>query len=129
MDNAYNNPDKLRFKIPIIGPLLKASYKDFMRKIGSYDSHANTIQRLNEEVKLLEYEIANSDLDPKLLKAAKAQLKQLIEIRDKITKAAPTASEQEKLDAEYNAYINSTEPNMVDDELEEIINKEFNSIK
>lgn len=130
MDKAMTNgDDSIIYKVPIIGPFIKAARRNFFRKVGSMDVHGQTIQRLNEELALLEYELAHTDLDPKLVAVIKAQIKQLKDARDELIKVAPTASEQDKLDAEYNAYINSTEPTMVDEELENKINEEFNSVK
>lgn len=100
-------------------------YNDACKDIYKYDEHPNVIQRINEEIKTLQYELEKSDLDPKLIEAMKKQLKELEDIKNQAMKVVKSAQEDEKNRAIFYKYINDKDPNAVDDEIEKEINDAF----
>ena len=93
----------------------------------NYDEHPHYIQRINEEIKVLEFELKKG-CDPKyaeIIKSQIAQLKQLIKDASTVMKEF---NEDEKAKALYNAYINNKEPLAVDEELEDEINNALDAV-
>ena len=85
-------------------------------------------QRINEEIKLLEYELEKSDVDPKLKKVLKEQLNQLKKLRDECTTVTKNMTEEEIERITYFANVNSLDPDALDKELEDKINKSFDDL-
>ena len=92
-----------------------------------FDEHPHYIQRINEEIKVLEYELKKG-CDPKYAEVIKSQIAQLKTILKTATTIIKTFNEDEKAKALYNAYINNKEPNAVDEEIEDKINEALDSI-
>ena len=93
----------------------------------NWDEHPHHIQRINEEIKVLEFELKKG-CDPKyatMIKSQIAQLKQLIKDASTIMKEF---NEDEKAKALYNAYINNQEPLAVDEEIEDEINNALDAL-
>lgn len=115
-------------KIPFIGKSNNADYDEACKDVYKFDEHPHVIQRLNEEIKTLEYEIAKADIDPKLIEAAKAQVEQLKTLRDTITKVTDDMTDKEKARAEFYNNINETDPDAVDEEIEKAITAAFDDL-
>lgn len=114
--------------IPIIGKQANKDYDSWFDVAYKIDEHPHVIQRLNEEIKLLEVECAKADIDPKLVKVMKSQIKQLEELRDKITTVTDDMTEKQMSQAEVYNNINSMDPDAVDEEIENAIIDAFDSI-
>lgn len=105
------------------GKLAEASrdYDDAVRDICDFDCHPNLVQRLNEEIKLLEREVAKDDIDPKCKLVIYNQLETLKNLLDKITKTSKLLSKDENAINAYNDYVNKNCPDAVSDEIEDKI--------
>ena len=121
MGNQRSAAAKFVDKLPG-GKEKNSKYDRLWDDINDYDEHPHVIQRINEEIKVLEYELKKG-CDPKyavVIRSQIAQLKQLIKGASTIIKEF---NEDEKSKALYNAYINNKEPNAVDQEIEDRINE------
>ena len=58
----------------------------------------------------------------------KKEVEQLEKLRDNLTKVVDQMSKNEKMQAEYNKYINDSQPNPLDDKIEEEIHKAFDDM-
>ena len=125
MEKQVSKAEKFVDKIPLIGKLANESFNDAFSDIYKFDCHPHVIQRLNEEIKTLKYELDKSDLDPKLLKAIKEQIKELEKLRDEATKINNKLPKDEQERAALFANINKMDPDAVDEEIEDRINKAF----
>lgn len=108
-------------------------YEKVNMQIHKYDVHPQTIQRINEELKLLRREVEKDDVDPKLKEVMLGQIKQL----EDIIKDATTTYEKIDKNTEarklYNDYINDKYPDAVneeiEDKIEECLDKYFDEAK
>ena len=114
-------------KIPGIGKQANDAFEAIFREIYKFDCHPNVIQRINEEIKTLKYELDKSDLDPKLIKAMKEQVKQLEKLKDEAMKVSKDLPESEQERAAFFAKVNEEDPDALDQDLEDYINRAFDS--
>lgn len=128
MEKKQSRSEKFVDSIPVIGKKANKRFNDAIRDIYKYDCHPHTIQRINEEIKLLEYELEKSDVDPKLKKVLKEQLNQLKKLRDECTTVTKNMTEEEIERITYFANVNSLDPDALDKELEDKINKSFDEL-
>lgn len=89
--------------------------------INDYDCHPQLIQRLMEEIKLLEREYAKDDVDPKLKAVIEDQLNQLYELLKELTDTNKKISTSEDARIAYNEYMKNKCPDSVSDEIEDAI--------
>ena len=128
MEKVAGKAEKVVDKIPIIGKIANQNYFENTLDINNYDVHPQIIQRLTAEVNLLKAELEKADIDPKLVEAMKKEVEQLEKLRDNLTKVVDQMSKNEKMQAEYNKYINDSQPNPLDDKIEEEIHKAFDDM-
>lgn len=105
------------------GKLAAASrdYDDAVKDICDYDCHPHLVQRINEEIKLLEREVSKDDIDPRFKLVIYDQIGQLKSLLDKITKTSKILSRDENAKNAYHDYVNKNCPTAVSDEIEEKI--------
>lgn len=115
-------------KIPVIGKARNMNYEEAYIDINRYDVHPQLIQRLNTEINLLNTELKKADIDPKFINMIKEQIRELEEMRDKLTKVTDEMDKSEEMQIAYNKYVSDTEPNPIDDKIEEKLHEEFDKI-
>ena len=96
-------------------------YEKVNMQIHRYDIHPQTIQRINEELKLLKREIEKDDVDPKLKEVMLEQVKQLEDILKDATTTYEKIDKNTEARKLYNEYINDKYPDAVNDDIEEKI--------
>ena len=126
MEKHESNAAKFVQKIPVIGAMQNDSFEIAYLDITDFDVHPQVIQRIHEEIKLLNNELKSSNLDPKLEKVLKEQIKELQDMIEDAINVAENASKVEKARANYYALINNTAPDAVTEELEDAIEKALN---
>ena len=99
------------------------NYDKFMMKINDYGVHPHNIQRIEEEIRVLQYELKNHSVDPKQASVIKLQISQLKEMQKRIMTAAKDADKDEKAKAEFYKYIHNKQPVGIDAKYEEYMNK------
>lgn len=99
------------------------TYSKFRMKISDYDVHPHNIQRIQEEIAVLEYELKKHNVDPKQEAVIRLQIRQLKEIQKKIITTAKDADKDEKAKAEFYKYIHNKQPYGIDAKYEDYINK------
>lgn len=107
------------------GKLTNEKYNDIVKDFYRFDCHPHIIQRINEEIKLLNYELDKSDLDPKLVKAMRAEVKELERLKNESMKVCKEAEHDEKVRAEFYRFVNTKDPDAVSKKIEDEINKAF----
>ena len=110
------------------GKIINMKYDDLLRDIYKYDCHPHEIQRLNEELRLLKEELAKSDLDPKLVKVMKQQVKELEDLRDEVTRIDKNMPDNERERALFYQQVAELDPNAVNDEIAKKIAEDFDKI-
>lgn len=97
------------------------------RRANDYDEHPNDIQRIREEIKVLQYEL-DRGCDPKYAAMIKGQIAELENtIKDAIT-VMKEYDQDQRAQAMFNAYINNKEPDAIDEDLENEINDALEAI-
>jgi recombinational DNA repair ATPase RecF len=86
------------------------------------------MQRLNEELKLLNEELAKSDLDPRLVKVMQQQVKELENLRDEVTKVDNKLPKSEQERALFYQQVAELDPDAVDEEITKKIAEDFDKI-
>lgn len=109
------------------GSAANQDFNDIVKDFYRFDCHPHIIQRINEEIKLLKYELEKSDLDPRLVKAMKSQVKELEQMKNESMKVYEEMSHNDKARAEFFRFVNTKDPDAVSDKVEEEINKAFDS--
>lgn len=122
MNQIQTKAEEFMSGIPWLDKFNKA-YNDAIKDLYKFDCHPHVMQRLNEEIKTLEYELAKSDLDPRLVKDMQNQINQLKKLKDQAMKKVIEGQKNENLAAAFNKYVNSRDPNAVDKALEDKINE------
>ena len=112
------------------GRLAEASrdFDDAVKDICDYDCHPNLVQRINEEIKLLEREVAKDDIDPRFKVIMYDQLDQLRSLLAKITKTSKLLSKDENAKNAYHDYVNKNCPGAVSDEIEDKIEESLDRL-
>lgn len=112
------------------GGFKKASrdFNDAWRHVTEFDEHPALVQRINEEIKLLEREIAKEDVDSKLKKVMMEQLADLKKILDDISDTSKKLNKDDKAETAYNAYIRDELPDAVEDEIEDEIEEALDKL-
>ena len=112
------------------GRLAEASrdFDDAVKDICDYDCHPHLVQRINEEIKLLEREVAKEDIDPRYKIVIYDQISQLKILLDKITKTSKVLSKDENAKNAYHDYVNKTCPSAVSDEIEDKIEEALDKL-
>lgn len=128
LENTPGSAEKFVNKLGGFGRRANEAYNDLIRDINDYDCHPQVIQRINEEIKLLENEIAKEDVDPKMKKVIQDQLNQLRKVIADNIKASEEFSKNENAQRLYNAYVNDNCPDAVDEEIENAIEKAFDEV-
>lgn len=123
LNNTPSIGSKAISKLGKLGESINQRYDDAIKDLHDFDVHPHVIQRIMEEIKLLENELAKEDLDPKMKKVIEAQLKQLNDILDDATKVTKEMSKSEKAIALYNQFIRRECPDSVEKEIEDKIEK------
>lgn len=112
------------------GRLAEASreYDDAIKDINDYYEHPQLIQRINEEIKLLEREVSKEDIDPRFKLVIYNQINQLRDILDKLTTTSKKLSKDENAKNIYNDYVNKNCPDAVNDEIEDKIEEALDKL-
>lgn len=112
------------------GKLADASrdFDDAVKDICDYDCHPHLVQRINEEIKLLEREVAKNDIDPRFKIIMYDQLDQLRSLLAKITKTSKLLSKDENAKNAYHDYVNKNCPGAVSDEIEDKIEQSLDRL-
>jgi hypothetical protein len=103
-------------------------FNDAWLKVSDFDEHPQLIQRINENIKLLENELDSSHLDPKLEGVIRSQLKEMKDQVKDLTTVVNKSRSSENARKTFNAYINKTAPDAVTEEIEDTIEDELNKI-
>lgn len=93
-------------------------YNKAFLKINDYDCHPYTVQRANEEIKLLKREYEKEDIDPRIKEVLISQIEMIEEIIAKNSKASKELSESDNARRLYNEVVNKEFPDAVTEELE-----------
>lgn len=127
---TFEQSDVERFveNIPLFGPLMNASYAKATKNLDEYDCHPHVIQRLNSELDTLNYELSKKNVDPKLEKVIRQQVKELEELKDKITAITTDQTKAQRIYATYAAYVDRTLPRGMDKKIEMEIDKALDNI-
>lgn len=128
LEDSPSNSEKFVNKLGGFGRKANEEYNDLMRDINDYDCHPNMIQRIYEEIKLLENEIAKEDVDPRMKKVIQDQLNQLKEIIAENIKENEKFTKNQNAQRLYYAYVNDNCPDAVDQEIEEAIEKALDDV-
>ena len=107
------------------GDLTNQKFNEIVKDFYRFDCHPHIIQRINEEIKLLNYELDKSDLDPKLVRAMREQVKELERLKNESMKVCKEAEHNEKVRAEFYRFVNTKDPDAVSKKIEDEINKAF----
>ena len=105
-----------------------SKYQKAIAKINFYDIHPQSIQRVNEELKLLKRELAKEDLDPKVKEILEEQISQLEEKLKEFTTTSKKLSKNDNAQRLFNAYINDEFPDAVSEEIEEKIEEALDKL-
>lgn len=128
LEGTPSSAEKFVNKLGGFGRKANEAYNDLIRDICDYDCHPQVIQRINEEIKLLENEIKKEDIDPKVKNAIQDQLNQLRRIIAENIKSNDKFSKDKNAQMIYNAYINNECPDAVDQEIEDAIENALNDV-
>ncbi|MBR6289261.1 MAG: hypothetical protein IKR19_08000 [Acholeplasmatales bacterium] len=115
-------------KLGKFGKDINDKYTEAMLDINDYDVHPQVIQRIFEEIKLLENELKKEDLDPKVKKVIQDQLNQLREVIKIATTVKDEMNKREKTKTLYNQYIANECPDAVDKEIEDKIEESLDKV-
>lgn len=74
--------------IPVIGGILSLGPCMVGIITGAFDEHPQWSERLEDQIRALEYELNSSSLDPKMKKELQSQIKQIKDLKAKIIKQA-----------------------------------------
>ena len=74
--------------IPVVGGLMNLCPSLVYIVVGAFDEHPMWSERLEDQIRALEYELNSSTLDPKMKKGIQDQIKQIRELKAKIIKQA-----------------------------------------
>lgn len=127
---TYHKSDAAKKLESAGGKLAEASrdFDDAVKDICDYDCHPHLVQRINEEIKLLEREVAKEDIDPKYKLVIYDQISQLKSLLDKITKTSKILSKDENAKNAYHDYVNKNCPTAVSDEIEDKIEEALDKL-
>lgn len=127
---TYHKSDAAKKLEAAGGKLAEASrdFDDAVKDICDYDCHPHLVQRINEEIKLLEREIAKEDIDPRYKIIINDQLDQLRALLEKITKTSKILSKDENAKNAYHDYVNKNCPTAVSDEIEDKIEEALDKL-
>lgn len=128
MHKQVSKAEQFVDKLGGLGKIMNQKYNDAFKDIYKYDCHPHVIQRLNEELRLLNEELAKSDLDPRLIKVMKQQVKELEKLRDEVTTVDAKLPKNEQERALFYQQVAELDPDAVDDEIAEKIAKDFDKI-
>jgi hypothetical protein len=126
MDNQKSKAYEVVDKLPG-GKKINDKYDELYKNINEFDCHPYSIQRINECIKVLEDELKQEAMDPKMKKVILEQLDQLKEIIKDAT-TAKSEDERETKAAIYNAYVNNKLPDATTKEIEKEITDNLNKI-
>ena len=128
MENIRTKTDKIVEKIPVIGRMINNDFHDSIKDLHLIDCHPQVIQRINSEISLLKDELKRGNLDPKLEKVIKDQIKDMEDIIKKATKSSEDLQGNEVAQAAYNAYIKNECPDAVSKKIDKSINDMMDKI-
>ena len=126
LTNTTSKAAKIVNKLGKFGRNMNDAFDKEMLDINDYDCHPQVIQRIMEEVKLIENELKREDIDPKVKELLQSQLDELKAILESATTVSDEMTDKEKAQAEYNKYILNQNPDSVDKEIEDKIEKALN---
>lgn len=109
---------------------MKPKYKDLndefekaMFDINDTDCHPNSVQRLNTLVKTLKVEVEKEDIDPKVKTEILDQINSINKNLDDLTDASNKIYSIDKARAIYLNYVKDNEPDAIDSEIEDRVDK------
>ena len=103
-------------------------YNDMFKDIYKYDCHPHVIQRLNEELRLLNEELDKSDLDPRLVEVMKQQIKELEKLREEIITVNSKLPKNEQDRALFYQKVAELDPDAVSYEIAKKIAEDFDKV-
>ena len=104
------------------------AYKQASMDINDFDCHPHLIQRIYDEIKLLERELAKEDIDPVVKEVIVEQLEQLKQYVASITEAKEGISNNEAAQRAYNDYVSKNCSDSVDKEIEDKIEESLDRL-
>jgi hypothetical protein len=128
LENSPTKAVKIVNKLGEFGKRMNQKYDDAVRDMHKYDVHPQVIQRIYEEIKLLENELKKEDLDPKLKEVIQSQLDQLKQILEDATTVSKEMSKSQEAQNVYNKFINKECPDAVEQEIEDKIEQALDDV-
>ena len=104
------------------------AYKQASMDINDFDCHPHLIQRIYDEIKLLERELAKEDIDPIVKEVIVEQLELLKQYVASITEAKEGISNNEAAQRAYNDYVSKKSSDSVDKEIEDKIEESLDRL-
>jgi len=102
------------------------TWQELLKDINEFDCHPHTIQRINENIKLLKNELQQDDMDPKMKEVILKQIKDMEDIVKDI--ASKSKKDPQNIYYKYAAFVNEELPDAVSDKIEDEIADELNKI-
>lgn len=128
LESTPSGSEKFVDKLGNFGKSMNDKYTEAMLAMNDYDVHPQVIQRIFEEIKLLENELKKEDLDPKMKAVIQEQLQQLRDIIKLATTVNEDMSNREKARTLYNQYMANECPDAIDKEIEDKIEEALDKV-
>lgn len=125
MDTHIERFDEWLNKLPG-GEEANRTWQELLKDINEFDCHPHTIQRINENIKLLKNELEQDDMDPKMKDVIVKQIKEMENvIKDIVDKSKKNP---DNIYYNYAAFVNEELPDAVSEKIEDEIADELNKI-
>lgn len=108
------------------GEKVNRTWEEIYKDINEFDCHPHTIQRINENIKLLKNELTLQDMDPKMKAVIIKQIKDMEDIVKDI--ATKVNKNPDSIRANYDAFVNSELPDATTEKIENEIADELNKL-
>ena len=108
------------------GKKINDKWEEIYKDITEFDCHPHTIQRINENIKILEDELNRADMDPKMKNVIKNQIKEM----KALTKEIGTRINKNPngIQIAYDAYVYKELPDATTEKIEQEITDNFNKM-
>jgi hypothetical protein len=125
LGNYVSRSDRWLMKLPG-GEKVNNTWKDLFKDINEFDCHPHSIQRINENIKLLKDELKQEDMDPKLKNVI---IKEISEMEDIVKNIANKVKDNpDDIQAKYDAFVNEKLPDATTEKIENEITDELNKL-
>lgn len=108
------------------GKKINDRWEEIYKDITEFDCHPHTIQRINENIKILEDELNRADMDPKMKGVIKSQIKDMKELTKEI--GTRINKNPKGIQIGYDAYVYKELPDATTEKIEQEINDNFNKL-